>query len=179
MPMILFISNRHGSSKRKPMLSKRGKANRGRAGQALAAHHGILKIGMAQHQIKKRMKKSALARAKRLRDEGRVFTPLVKIETGKMEWKRPLSEVVEVDDDDRCDEADFVEETEVSAHTPSTQAPSSQAPEKDDSVSLGFGVAEMQRGAPRNGKTKIISNKRSGEAVSKSLKRARKKKSDK
>ena len=40
-----------------------------------------------QSQIKRRMWKSAIARVKRLRDEGRNFAPIVKKEPSKVVWR--------------------------------------------------------------------------------------------
>ena len=73
---------RHGSSKKGPRQNKQGVWSRGRTGQAVAAHHGRIRIGSVHSQIKKRMWKSAIARAKRIGDHGRKAVPLVKMEAG-------------------------------------------------------------------------------------------------
>ena len=72
--------SRHGSSKKGPRQNKSGVWSRGRSGQVIAAHHARIRLGSTHSQIKKRIWKSAIARAKRIGDHGRKSAPIVKVE---------------------------------------------------------------------------------------------------
>ena len=136
-----------------------------------------MKIGMVNKQIKRRMRKSAVARAKRLRDEGRVFAPVVKVEMGNMRWKRAFGEMGASDVADRCDE-DYLEDANDRNDAPS-KAPALQSPEKDNSESTELTISRTEERRTKKGKTSVASKKSSGEAVSKSLKKARNQKNSK
>ena len=64
---------------------------RGRAGQALAAHHTRLRISHVHDQVRRRIRKSAILRAKRLGDEGRKSKPVIKVESNSFHWPPSLA----------------------------------------------------------------------------------------
>ena len=163
--------SRHGSSNRRVSASKWGARIRGRTGQVISAHHARLRVSRSQIQVKKRMWKSAIARVKRLRDEGRKFEPLVKIE--ERLWKS-----VDVSVDTAC----CIDE--VTSENSEGQDPVLQVVNETEAQVAASEAASQQPGENNNSRkpVKRVSSsvsaiqKKSAIEVTKKLKRARNKK---
>ena len=130
-----------------------------------------------QSQIKRRMWKSAIARVKRLRDEGRKFAPIVKKEPSKVVWRE--DEGGQADPDTFSDNEPGLEDT-IENGFATTQRPveaQSEAGSAGMMPSLGEGASTAA--APKKGKKRgnemssVKKNQKSAITASKNLKKMR------
>ena len=149
---------------------------RGRAGQALAAHHTRLHISHVHDHVRRRIRKSAILRAKRLGDEGRKSKPVIKVEHNSIHWIQSLTGT-NIETGSASDRDDGMNEVEHAAAT-SVGHPSTQNGEVVPMAVTSIATDPSQVGtskAARTPRSTAQNNKKEAVKVNKILNKARKK----
>ena len=104
---------------------------RGRAGQAVAAHHTRLQISTVHEHVRRRVRKSAILRVKRLGDEGRRSKHVVKVESSTFDWAQNLT-TPEIEAGDSSDRDDALND----GHATAGAVPPTRSQEDDGEMPL-------------------------------------------